>query len=199
MNSKDNETLLESLSPKALRKEVTREDEMKTSPMVVRKRNTGEDQENEKKEKNKTRKDSVKKKMNAADKETHKDSDTSDDEEMDDFDEGRPRETRRLLRQRDKLFLEQDRKEKDDLKNWDMGMTPEEQEEYRRCIMSESMDIARGSSGGRRMATNPSTSTSSLETIFAGSYRIIMMIVMAFIFKSLMKKMKEGGNSASTK
>ena len=198
MNDKDNETLLESLSPKALRKEVTREDEVKTSPMVVRKRNTGEDQGSETKEKNKTRKDSVKKKINAADKETHKDSDTSVDEEMDDFDE-EPKETRRFLRQRDKLFLEQDRKEKDDLKNWDLGMTSEEQEEYRRCIMSESMDLVRGSSGGRRMATNPSTSTSSLETIFAGSYRIIMMIVMAFIFKSLMKKMKEGGNSPSTK
>ena len=194
MNDKDNETLLESLSPKALRKEVTREDEVKTSPMVVRKRNTGEDQGSETKEKNKTRKDSVKKKINAADKETHKDSDTSVDEEMDDFDE-EPKETRRFLRQRDKLFLEQDRKEKDDLKNWDLGMTSEEQEEYRRCIMSESMDLARGSSGGRRMATNPSTSTSSLETIFAGSYRIIMMIVMAFIFKSLMKKMKEGGTT----
>jgi hypothetical protein len=124
-----------------------------------------------------------------------------DDEESEVSETGSLKACLLTARRRDREFLLRDRAEKDGIKNWDLGMTEEEQEEYRRIIISESMDLARGTSssefttdtngaeGGVRRQLPPRPS--QMEALFSGAYKIIMMVIMAYVFKSMMRKMKE--------
>jgi len=86
--------------------------------------------------------------------------------------------------QHDKDFLEKDIQEKRGMVEWDLGMSPEEEREYRNLMMADSLE---GSRSRGRLVNRQST----LEALFAGSYRVIMVIVMAFLLKSVMKRYKQ--------
>lgn len=120
------------------------------------------------------------------------DENIEDEEDDDDVSEADSLKAQLLKAQRhDREFLLQDREAKNAIKNWDLGMTKEEQEEYRRIIMTDSMDIARGGTDASAVRRQMPQRPSQLETLLSSGYRIIMMIIMAYLFKSMMRKMKE--------